>query len=147
MDSVPFGKIHAHHVTFDGAIDAIVALCRAGAGGFVVTPNVDHVVLAETDQALVDAYGSASLSLVDGKPLVWLSQMMGRALPDKISGSDLVRPLAARAAQEGLSLFLLGAQEGVGARAAQVLVDENPGLQIKGVLSPPVGFERARTPP
>jgi N-acetylglucosaminyldiphosphoundecaprenol N-acetyl-beta-D-mannosaminyltransferase len=67
---------------------------------------------------------------------------MKTPLPEKISGSDLVKPLMARAAEKGLSVFLLGAKDGVGKRAADVLVDENPGLRIVGVLSPPLGFEK-----
>ena len=142
MNAVPFGRIHAHALTFDGAVDAIVSLVDAGQGGFVVTPNVDHVVMAEKDDALVAAYRDASLSLVDGKPLVWLSRMRGAPLPEKISGSDLVTPLAARAAARGLSLFLLGAKDGVGLRAADALVAAHAGLKIAGVLSPPLGFEQ-----
>lgn len=142
MTRVRFGRIHADVLTFDEALDRIVALCRTGEGGTVLTPNVDHVVLAEEDAPLRDAYAGASLSLVDGKPLVWLARAMGTPLPAKISGSDLARPLAARAAREGLSLFLLGAKEGVGKRAADVLVQENPSLQIAGVVSPPLGFEK-----
>lgn len=140
-ERVELGRIHAHVLTFDGALDAIEAMCAGGNGGFVVTPNVDHVVLAEDDERLVAAYTAASLSLVDGKPLVWLSRAVGRPLPEKVSGSDLVRPLMARAAARGLSVFFLGAAPGVGQRAADVLVEENPGLHVAGVLSPPLGFD------
>jgi N-acetylglucosaminyldiphosphoundecaprenol N-acetyl-beta-D-mannosaminyltransferase len=142
LNAVQLGRIHAHAVTFAGAVDEIAALCARGQGGYVVTPNVDHVVLAERDDALVAAYRDASLSLVDGKPLVWLSRAMGAPLPEKISGSDLVRPLVARAAADGLSLFLLGAKPGIGQRAADALLAEWPPLKIAGVLSPPLGFER-----
>lgn len=140
-ERVPLGRIHAHRLRFDEAIDAIVAVARAGAGGTVLTPNVDHVVLAEHDDALVAAYAGASLALVDGMPLVWLGKLLARPFPDKISGSDLVVPLAERAAREGLSLFLLGAREGVGARAAAALCARCPGLRIAGVLAPPLGFD------
>lgn len=139
---VRFGRIHAHSVSFDEALDHIVALCRAGDGGYVVTPNVDHVVIAEDNAELVAAYARSALSLVDGKPLVWLAKGMGTPVPGKISGSDLARPLVARAAAAGLSVFLLGAKEGVGAKAAEILVAEHPSLKIAGVLSPPLGFEK-----
>jgi N-acetylglucosaminyldiphosphoundecaprenol N-acetyl-beta-D-mannosaminyltransferase len=142
LPTVPFGRIHAHHVTFDGAIDHIVALCRDGSGGYVLTPNVDHVVMADTDDALASAYENAALSVVDGKPLVWLASLMGRKVPGKISGSDLLRPLVARAAIEGLRVFFLGGQEGIAARAAAILVEENPGLQVAGTYAPPFGFEK-----
>lgn len=139
---IRFGRIHAHALTFDEALDRIVDLCRTGDGGYVVTPNVDHVVLAEEDAALVDAYARSAVSLVDGKPLVWLARAMGTPVPAKISGSDLARPLIARAAREGLPVFFLGAREGVGQKAADILVQENPGLKVAGVLSPPLGFEK-----
>lgn len=138
---VRFGRIHADEIGFAEAIDEIVRLAR-GKGGTVVTPNVDHVVLAEDDDALVAAYRDASLSLVDGKPLVWLSRLMGLPLPAKISGSDLAVPLLARAAAEGLPVFFLGAQEGVGRRAADLMRLRFPHLQVAGVLSPPLHFEK-----
>jgi N-acetylglucosaminyldiphosphoundecaprenol N-acetyl-beta-D-mannosaminyltransferase len=142
MTRVRFGRIHADVLTFAEAIDSIEQLATAGAGGYVVTPNVDHVCLAEEDRELVDAYARASLSLVDGKPLVWLSRAMGQPLPEKISGSDLARPLIERAAERGLSVFFLGAKDGVGRRAADKLLAEHPSLKIAGVLSPPLGFEQ-----
>ena len=139
---VPFGRLHVDVLTFDGAVDATVALCRAGKGGYVLTPNVDHVVMAETDDALKAAYDDASLSLVDGKPLVWLASAMGQPLPAKISGSDLLRPLVTRAAAEGLSCFFFGGKEGIAQKAADILAAENPGLKVAGCYSPPFGFEK-----
>jgi N-acetylglucosaminyldiphosphoundecaprenol N-acetyl-beta-D-mannosaminyltransferase len=141
-NKVPFGRIHADVVDFNGAVDAIVALCRAGNGGTVLTPNVDHVVMAEHDDALKAAYDDASLSLTDGKPLVWLASAMGRPVPQKISGSDLIRPLVARAATEGLRCFFFGGKDGIATRAAEILVAEHPGLIVAGCHSPPFGFER-----
>ena len=141
-ERVPLGRIHADVVDFAGAVDRIVELAQAGKGGSIVTPNVDHVVMAEHNAALKAAYDDASLSLVDGKPLVWLARAMNRPLPAKISGSDLMRPLVARAAAEGLRCFFLGGQEGIAQKAADILVAENPGLIVAGCHSPPFGFEK-----
>lgn len=138
---VRFGRIFADELTFEEAVDEIVARARDGRGGFVVTPNVDHVVLAQEDSSLCEAYDRAALSLVDGMPLLWLSKLLGHPLPEKISGSDLVEPLMARAADEGLRVFLLGARDGVGKRAADRLLERHPSLCIAGIESPPLGFE------
>ncbi len=147
MNSTPgkkvrFGHIHADVVSFAESLDAIAALVARGEGGFVVTPNVDHVCLAETSLPLREAYARAALSLADGMPLLWLARAMRQPLPEKISGSDLVEPLMARAAAAGWRVFLLGGAEGVGARAAQVLSARHRGLNIVGTLSPPLGFEK-----
>lgn len=138
---VPLGRLHAHALTFARALDAIEDLCARGDGGYVVTPNVDHVVQAEHDSFFAKAYEESSLSLVDGKPLVWWSRALGHPLPEKISGSDLVRPLMTRAASRGLSVFLLGGREGIAQRAADLFVQENPSLSVAGVVAPPFGFD------
>jgi N-acetylglucosaminyldiphosphoundecaprenol N-acetyl-beta-D-mannosaminyltransferase len=139
---VRLGRIHAHAVTFVQALDAIESLVKTRSGGYVLTPNVDHVCLADTDEGLREAYANAALSLVDGMPLLWLARALGTPLPEKVSGSDLVMPLCERAAQRGMSVYLLGARPGVGAKAAQVLTDTYPGITIAGVDAPPLGFEQ-----
>jgi len=137
---VRLGQIYAHSLTFPEALDAVVELVEAGEGGYIVTPNVDHVVQAEHSEAMRAAYHAASLSLVDGQPLIWLSKMMGEPFPEKISGSDLVPRLLRIAAREGWHVFFLGAAEGVGAKAAEILKSDAPSLQIT-VHSPRFGFE------
>lgn len=141
---VRFGRIHADHVTFDEAVNRVEQMVRAGRGGYILTPNVDHVVLAETDDALCRAYAEADLALVDGMPLLWLSRSLGHPLPEKISGSDLMLPLLRRAALRSWRIYLLGGEPGVGELAASRLVREIPGLQIVGVDAPPYGFDGDR---
>ncbi len=136
------GQIHADSVTFDQALDRIAERVRSGRGGYVVTPNVDHVCLAETDERLRAAYAGAFLSLVDGIPLVWLSRLMRQPLPEKISGSDLIMPLIARAARDGFRLYFLGGMPGVADKAVEVVTRQLPNLKIAGVCSPPFGFEK-----
>ncbi|HET9450546.1 MAG TPA: hypothetical protein VFO83_06670 [Aggregicoccus sp.] len=87
------GKLDIDPVTFGEALDRIEELVAAGRGGSVFTPNVDHVVNVESDALFAQAYADVSLSLVDGTPLLWASRLLGAPLPQKVSGSDLVRPL------------------------------------------------------
>ena len=139
MKRVRLGKIFAHAVTSQQALGAVADRLDAGRGGFIVTPNVDHVVQAEDNDALCLAYESAALSLVDGQPLMWLSKLMGEPFPENISGSDFVPLLVELAAERGWRVFLLGAAEGVGDAAAEVLRGRHPGLQINA-YSPSFGF-------
>ncbi|MDH3625304.1 MAG: WecB/TagA/CpsF family glycosyltransferase [Myxococcales bacterium] len=141
MKRVRLGRIYAHALTFSAALHQVAELIGRGSGGYVVTPNVDHVVQAEHSEELRAAYEGASLSLVDGQPLIWLSKLMRQPFPEKISGSDLVPALMEMAAKNGWRIFFLGAAEGVGAKAAEVLRQREPGLQIVATLSPPFGFD------
>lgn len=133
LRKVAYGKIYAHVVTFQQAIDHIVHLVKSGAGGFVVTPNVDHICLAEDDARLVKAYDEAALSLADGVPLLWMAKALGYPITEKISGSDLFLPLMQRAAKENLGVYFLGSTDETAAKAKEILERDIPGLRIVGV--------------
>ncbi len=110
---------------------------------FIVTPNVDHAVLFQTHQALRLAYRDASLVLADGMPVVWASRLLRRALPERVTGSDLVPALFSSAsAEQPIRTFLLGAMPGVAERAALNIGKRWRDVQIVGTYSPPLGFER-----
>ena len=110
---------------------------------FVVTPNVDHTVLLQERQDLRDAYADAALVLADGWPVVAASRLVGKPLPERVPGSDLV-PLLMQAASPArpLRVFLLGAAPGVGERAARNIRHQWPGVDVVGIYSPPLGFEK-----
>jgi N-acetylglucosaminyldiphosphoundecaprenol N-acetyl-beta-D-mannosaminyltransferase len=131
---VQIGRLFVDRLTFTEALDAICDLVRCGRGGAVFTPNVDHVVSAESDEALRHSYARASLSLADGMPVVWAARLLGRPVPEKISGSDLVGPLLDRAAASGFRVYLLGSAPAVAARAAGLL--RARGVEVCGVDSP-----------
>jgi N-acetylglucosaminyldiphosphoundecaprenol N-acetyl-beta-D-mannosaminyltransferase len=130
MARVRIGRIWIDSLTFDEALDAIEALF--GRGGAVFTPNVDHVVRAESDAGFRAAYEAADLSLADGQWVVWASRLLGTPLPAKISGSDLSVPLARRATRRGSSLYLLGGGPGAAEAAARRLQTEC-GTRIAGI--------------
>jgi N-acetylglucosaminyldiphosphoundecaprenol N-acetyl-beta-D-mannosaminyltransferase len=127
-----YGRVWVDALTFDGALDAFDALVQAGKGGRVYTPNVDHVVLAEHDPRFAEAYARADLSFADGMPLVALSRLRSVRLPEKVSGSDFLGPLMARAALRGWRVYFLGGMPGVAEKAAKILIEQHPTLQIVG---------------
>lgn len=135
------GPVPIDVIGFAEALDAIEALVRAGKGGTVFTPNVDHVVNAGSLPEFREAYARVSLSLVDGMPLVWASRLLGVPLPEKISGSDLFEPAMARAAARGFRVYLTGGGPGVAEEAARRLGIRHPGLQIVGADGPRIRLE------
>jgi len=113
-------------------------LCR-----FVVTPNVDHIVMLEYHRQLRAAYSDAAMVLADGMPLVVASRLLGCALPERVAGSDLVPKLLSAASPERpLKLYLLGAAPHVAERAADKIERIWPAVRVVGRDSPPFGFER-----
>lgn len=112
---------------------------------FVVTPNVDHIVLLQNSESLRAAYHDAGMVLADGAPVLWSSRWLrpaGRVIPERVAGSDLVPALFAAARSERpLRTFLLGAAPGVAERAAAKIEQRWPAVDVVGVYSPPLGFE------
>lgn len=123
-------------ITFEGALEAVERLIAAGNGGALFTPNVDHVVIADSHPGLREAYAAADLSVADGQWVVWASRFLGTPLPGKVSGSDLILPLAREAGRKGRPIFLLGGAPGVAEAAGQRL--EKEGAIVCGWESPQI---------
>ena len=132
INRIQIGKVPVDRLSREAAVNAIDALVRSRSGGFVVTPNIDHIVLTERDSRLREAYERASLSLADGQPVVWIARALGAADVERVSGSDLLEPLMGRAAASGHRVFLFGAQPAVAAEAERRLVQRHPGLNVVG---------------
>lgn len=119
------------------------AACDDSACRYVVTPNVDHVILFREHAALRQAYRHASLVLADGAPVVLASRLLGKPLPERVAGSDLAPQLFEAANARGpLKVYLLGGMPGVAERAAQNIMARWPRIEVVGTASPPLGFER-----
>lgn len=127
-------------VTLDEAVELIVGMARVGrATGRthqVCTVNVDFVVNALDDPELRGLLQCSDLALPDGAPLVWTSRLQGTPLRTRVAGADLIRPLAARAAVDGLRLCFFGGDPTVAREAATLLRTDHPGVEIVVVDAP-----------
>ena len=142
-DRLRIGQIAIDPVTFSEALDTIATMVASGLGGSVLTPNLDHVVMADEHEGFRRAYAAASLCVVDGMPLLWASRLLGAPLPEKISGSDLVWPLLERARAQRWRVYLLGGAAGVGQRAAERILERLPGIVIAGIDAPTIDMNEA----
>lgn len=126
----------------DQVLDRIFGDLAAGTGGWVVTANLEFLRQAHYDPDVRELFALADLTVADGMPLVWASRLGGDPVPERVAGSNLLEPLAARAAVQRRSLFLLGGDPGVADDAAAILCARCPGLVIAGTSCPPRGFEQ-----
>ncbi len=138
---VAIGSLEVDRLSFDDAVARIIELAETKRGGYIVTPNVDHVVLAEHDARFRAAYQHAALSVCDGFPLLLTSRLLGATLPEKISGSDLAMPVLQQAAARNLRVFFLGAAPGVAEKARAKVAEMLPALQVVGTSSPMVNMD------
>lgn len=148
MPSVRLFGINIDRVTLGEATEQLLRWAREDSTSgcrYVVTPNVDHAVMYQHRQDLRDAYADAAMVLADGAPLIGASRLLGRRLPERVAGSDLVPGLLTAASQNGtkpLRVFLLGAGPGVAERAARRIGAQWAGVEVVGTHCPPMGFEK-----
>lgn len=142
--SAIFG-LRIDRVTMDQAINRLGSWiehsernCR-----YVVTPNLDHAVQLQSNEALREAYRSAAMVVADGWPLVTASRIFQDPLPERVAGSDLVPGLFQFMHQSpnGGTVYLLGAGPGVAEHAARKIEQRWSRVRVVGTHSPPFGFE------
>lgn len=122
-------------------IARVISTIRDGFGGWIVTPNVDHLRIIRQRPDLLAMLSQASLMVADGMPLIWASRLKGTPLPERVAGAGLILTLTTAAAKAGASIFLLGGEPDDAEAAATRLKQLNPALKIAGVACPPPGFE------
>ena len=112
--------------------------CRIAA-----TVNVDFIVntycatkAMPRNPALANVLRRAEFVIADGMPLVWLSRLLGTPLPERVTGADMVPLIAERAARDHVKLYFLGGAEEYTRKAAEILTERYPGLEIAGIDTP-----------
>jgi exopolysaccharide biosynthesis WecB/TagA/CpsF family protein len=84
------------------------------------------------------------LLVPDGQPVRWaLNWIYGAQLRDRVYGPTLMLALCARAAHEGLAIYLYGSSPDIVLRLREFLARRFPGLQIAG--AEPSKFRRLST--
>jgi exopolysaccharide biosynthesis WecB/TagA/CpsF family protein len=140
-DTPAFPRTEFLGLTFDtpDVAEVVAFLKTRQAGdpfGYIVTPNVDHMVQIDAQPALRPVYQRALLCLNDSRVLARLAKLYGLVL-SVVPGSDLIVALFGTVLQAGDRLCLIGGSD---ALAAQ-LRERFPGLTLIH-HSPPMGLRR-----
>ncbi|WP_169948591.1 WecB/TagA/CpsF family glycosyltransferase [Microbispora sp. H11081] len=140
-DRVRVGAVRLDPLTEAQVVAHVMAALERGVGGHIVTPNVDICRAAARDPSLRALVDAAEIAVADGMPLVWASRLLGRPLPERVTGADLIWSLTGAAAARGMPVYLIGGPPGVAEAARDALRERHPGLVVAGVHAPPYGFE------
>jgi len=130
------------------AIEQIIAMRRQHDNQVqcqqIVTVNPEFLMVAQHNNEFRTAINEAALVVADGMGIVWATRYLREAVPERITGTDLLPELARRCATKGYRLYLLGAAPGVAELAAERLCALAPGLLIAGTYAgSPVPSEEA----
>ena len=120
------------NVTMDEAVGRAMDFLAEEGTHYVATPNPEIVEVCRENPAARAAVNGADLVLPDGIGVIKGAAMLGTPLRERVPGIEFAARLMARMAEEGRSLFLLGAKPGVAEEAARRLTVQYPGLRIAG---------------
>lgn len=110
--------------------------------GTVFTPNVDHFVLLQRDREFYDAYRSADHVVMDSRVVFLLWKLRRPSFKAQIAGSDLFPLFCEHHRNDpAVTVFLLGAREGVGEEAAGLINGSVGRPMVIGWYAPKPGFE------
>jgi len=128
-----------HQVNFPDTLAQIAAWCTEGTSPSpcrqICTVNPEFVIDARRNPAFAAVLQRADLRVPDGIGVLWAARLQGALLQERVTGSDGIYRICARAAQANWRVFFLGAAPGVAARAAVILQQKYPGLIVAGTES------------
>lgn len=137
--AVPNADVSVHNITFDEALDLIIRWAREGSGGYVSTPNVDHLVRTKRDPSFLALVRNARLRLPDGMGLIYGMRLARHRLRGAVHGRLLPEAIVRATAGDSPALAMIGGRDDAPAKATERL--QALGGNIVAAVSPPMGFE------
>jgi len=78
-----------------------------------VVVNVAKLVYMQKDLELYESVVNSDIINPDGQAIVWASKFLGKPLPERVTGIDLMQNLVKLAYEKGYKIFFFGAKEEV----------------------------------
>lgn len=99
---------------------------------FLVTANPEIVMYANSDNEYQKIISDANYVIADGYGVILGSKIIGKPLPERIAGFDLMCDLLNLGNQKGWSVYFLGAKKEVVEKAVAKVKSDYSNLKIAG---------------
>jgi N-acetylglucosaminyldiphosphoundecaprenol N-acetyl-beta-D-mannosaminyltransferase len=121
-------------VTMPAVLRRIEAAADGRTPFMLSTPNLNFLVISQSDAEFRETLLLSDLCPPDGAPILWIARLLGVPIRQRIAGSDIFDAL--KSISKPLKLFLFGGAEGVATAAASTL-NSGPGrLRCVGTFNP-----------
>ena len=98
----------------------------------VYTPNSEIILYAYNNPDYCNVLNGGNLVTADGIGVVYASKILGRPIPERVSGFDLANELLRVSAPMGKTLYLFGGKPGIAEEAGKKINELYPGIKIVG---------------
>ncbi len=101
-------------------------------GHYIAAINVSKLVAMQSDPKLAEFLDGSSVNIADGAPVFAATRLVGKPIPERITGVDLMEDLFAVASEQGFRVFFLGSKQEILDNVIQKCARQHPGLVVAG---------------
>lgn len=130
--SISLLGVKVHRVDMAVTLGLVREFIASGKPHIIVTADASAIVRAQSDEDFRSLVNNADLVTPDGSGLIKGAKMLGTPLIERVSGVEIARQMCRMSAEDGFSIYFLGAAPGVADLAAENLKGQYPGLKIAG---------------
>ena len=124
---------NVHSIPLGDLIEHILTLCKEKRKGTIAYVNVHAINLACYSPRFRKFLNTCEIVFCDGFGVKWAGWFLHKVILHRYTPPDWFPILAQRCAQQGLTMYFIGAKPGVAQKAADILTARAPGLAIIGV--------------
>ncbi len=125
-------SIPVHAMRMDEVLDRVDETIARRGGLQIGVVNAAKIVGMRSNDLLRRSVLSSDLILADGISVVWASRLLGRPLPERVAGIDLMMGMIRRGNERGYKLFCLGATDEVLDKVSARLAADFPNVRQVG---------------
>ena len=97
-----------------------------------VVVNASKIVQMKSNSRLREIVNSCQMINSDGQAVVWASKVLGKPLPERVAGIDLMINIVEMAYENDFSIYFFGARQNVVETIVKKYSEEYPGLRVAG---------------
>ncbi|MBR6013091.1 MAG: WecB/TagA/CpsF family glycosyltransferase [Selenomonadaceae bacterium] len=120
-------------LTMAQAVEKIESLISEKKSSLVATANAEMLMRATEDEELKKILNSAELVTADGAGTVWAAHHLGKNMPERVAGYDLVQEIMKISPKKSWKIFLFGAAPTIAEKAKLKAEELYPNIKIVGV--------------
>lgn len=119
IPTIDFLDIPIAVLTMQQTVGIIDDSIRSGKPIQHVVVNAGKIVAMQENEELYDSVVNCDIINADGQGVVWAARFLGKRLPERVTGIDLMENLVLLAHQKGYKCFFFGAREEVVKKVAE----------------------------
>jgi N-acetylglucosaminyldiphosphoundecaprenol N-acetyl-beta-D-mannosaminyltransferase len=132
LEQASVADVPVHVVDMQSALARIDEFIHERTPHYNIAINAAKVVEYQDDATMRAAIQNAHLLSADGQAVVWAARLLGRPLPERVAGADLMEMLLGHAAQRGYTVFLFGARDEIVKSCVDKACRVHPNLRVAG---------------